>query len=85
LIYGFPYRPPLITCQAIAILIEQQCPTDTSNRIIAGMPPLLLSTDILNQTPDAEYDNLWSKLQAHKPIPSPYTVFTHGESTLANL
>lgn len=44
-----------------------------------------LSADVLNQTPDGEYETLWRKLQAHMQIPSPYTVFTHGESTLANL
>ena len=32
----------------------------------------------LNQKPDAEYLNLWNKLAANKPVPSPIQVQNYG-------
>jgi len=41
--------------------------------------------EVLNQKPAEEYENLWKKLSKHEPVPSPFSVFTHGETNLANL
>jgi len=39
----------------------------------------------LNQRADVEYEKLWSKLQANKPIRSPYQIDTFGEKNLRSL
>ena len=44
-----------------------------------------IASEVLYQVPAEEYENLWTKLAAHKPIPSPFSVFTHGETSLVNL
>src|SRR3989344_1794891 len=32
----------------------------------------------LNQKPDQEYEDMWNKLTADKPIKSPYSIYTFG-------
>ncbi len=39
---------------------------------------------ILNQTPDPMYEKMWSRLEQHKPIPSPIVVHSFGMRSLVS-
>lgn len=38
--------------------------------------------DTINQKADSEYEDLWNKLEADKPVPSPYQIHSFGKLVL---
>lgn len=51
-----------------------------SFRMVKGARPYTL-----NQKPDKEYEDLWNKLRAGRPVKSPYQIDSFGEKNLRSL
>ena len=41
-----------------------------------------LGTGVLNQKPEKQYEDLWSKLEAQKPVPSSVQVYNYSRQSL---